>query len=368
MKVTRLLKILLLSNSLDGGGAERFAARLVAGLDESRIQPHVALLRGPGDWPLPRDVAVHVLDYHGPKDLPRTVWRLRRILRTLRPHVVLGVGTSVNVVAGCAFRVPGGRPAWIARVDTHRRDLRFRRWLLKSMYPMADAIVANSRGMQQALIDDYPGLKGKISSIFNPVDFERIEELAGEAACWKMAGNAPLLVTVGHATPAKRWDILIGAFSRLVRTIPAQLVICGDGPLLSRHKQQVRQLNVQSCVHFLGHCPNPFPILAQADLFVFSSESEGSPNALIEAQGMGLCAVATRCRFGPEEIVRDGHTGLLVPVNDAPALARAIGTLLKNPSLKAEMGRSAALQARRRYDYARQCRQWQALILKHAAG
>ena len=61
--------------------------------------------------------------------------------------------------------------------------------------------------------------------------------------------------------------------------------------------------------------------MADADLLLSTSDFEGLPNALIEAQGLGLPAVATRCPFGPDEIVVDGVTGLLVPVGDAEALA-----------------------------------------------
>ena len=155
---------------------------------------------------------------------------------------------------------------------------------------------------------------------------------------------------------------LIRAFQRVVRITPAELVLCGDGPLLNRHKQLAGELDLQGRVHFLGHCRNPFPLLAAADLFVFSSEAEGLPNALIEAQGLGLCAVATRCDFGPEEIVIDGLTGRLVPVNDAAALAAAITRLLLNPALRKTMGRAASEQARRRFESGPICAAWEALI------
>ena len=50
-----------------------------------------------------------------------------------------------------------------------------------------------------------------------------------------------------------------------------------------------------------------FAWMARADLFVLSSDHEGSPNALIEAQGLGVPAVATDCPFGPSEIVEPGR-------------------------------------------------------------
>ena len=107
--------------------------------------------------------------------------------------------------------------------------------------------------------------------------------------------------------------------------------------------------------------------MAQSDLFVFSSEAEGLPNALIEAQGMGLSAVATRCHFGPEEIIDDGVTGILVPVNDVAALAAAMTTLIRDRSLRTRMGQAAAVQARRRFDHVKLCGSWQDLIVQAAS-
>ena len=359
--------VMVLSNSLNIGGAQRFAGRLICGLDRSRLQPQLVLLQDDIHYRLPDGVPVRVLGYRKPKDLPAAVWRLRRLIRRTAPDVVLGVGTSVNVVAGCALLTLGRRPAWIARVDIHRRDMRFRKALLGLLYPMADAIVANSTGLRQALMEDYARQRRKIGCLPNPVDFKEVDRLAREASCWKIKRSVPLLVTLGRAYPAKRWDILLDAFSRMVATTPAELAVCGDGPLLNQHKQRARQLNLQDRVHFLGHCDNPFPLLAQADLFVFSSEAEGLPNALIEAQGMGLCAVATRCEYGPEEIIGDGVTGKLVPVNDAAALADAMRTLIEDRSLRDQMGRAAAQQARRRFDFASRCKEWEAFIVKTAS-
>jgi glycosyltransferase involved in cell wall biosynthesis len=92
--------------------------------------------------------------------------------------------------------------------------------------------------------------------------------------------------------------------------------------------------------------------MARADLFVLTSDYEGSPNALIEAQGIGVPAVATDCAYGPAEIVDDGETGLLVPPGDDDALAAAVDALLADAPRRAAMGRAARSRARERHDAA----------------
>jgi glycosyltransferase involved in cell wall biosynthesis len=86
--------------------------------------------------------------------------------------------------------------------------------------------------------------------------------------------------------------------------------------------------------------------MARADLFVLCSDFEGSPNALIESQGLGVPAVATECPFGPSEIVISEETGLLVPTGESEALADAIATLLADPDRRRRMGAAARERTR----------------------
>ena len=74
----------------------------------------------------------------------------------------------------------------------------------------------------------------------------------------------------------------------------------------------------------LGFVTNPYPYMRRASLFVLSSKWEGLPGVLIEAMYCGVPLVSTNCPSGPQEILRDGQFGRLVPVGDATALAHAI--------------------------------------------
>jgi len=360
------VQVLVLSNSLNIGGAQRFAAALLNGLDRKRVRPILALLQDDRGYSLPRDVPVHVLGYASPWALPRAVWKLRSTINNRRPHAVLGVGTSVNLIIGLTLLLLRNRPAWIARVDTHpgRKDLRFRTHLLRWLYLLADVIVANSAGLQKALKVFYPKQAHKIVYLFNPVNFEAMDGRSRERPHWTRREDMPLMVTVGRAYRVKRWDLLLEALARVLRTTPVQLVCCGDGPLLEQLKTKARRMHINDYVHFPGHCPNPFSILARADLFVLSSDAEGLPNALIEAQGLGLCAVSTRCEFGPDEIIADGETGLLVPAGNADQLAHAIRVLAGNASVRTRMGANAREQVRERFDFRSRCREWEDLIVR----
>ncbi len=99
--------------------------------------------------------------------------------------------------------------------------------------------------------------------------------------------------------------------------------------------------------------------MRQASVFVLTSDWEGLPNALIEAQGLGVPAVSTRCPFGPEEIIRDGITGWLVD-SDASQLGQKILSVLRDRPRR--MGQLARERAREMFASENIVPRWQTLL------
>ena len=106
--MTPPLRLLALTHSLGGGGAERFLATLVNHLDRRSFTPEICAAIGRASYPLATDVAVASLDYRGPLTLPRTVRRLRLEIRERRPDLVLSNVLSTNALAGAALLRHGG--------------------------------------------------------------------------------------------------------------------------------------------------------------------------------------------------------------------------------------------------------------------
>ncbi|HEX4490204.1 MAG TPA: glycosyltransferase family 4 protein [Acidimicrobiia bacterium] len=109
----------------------------------------------------------------------------------------------------------------------------------------------------------------------------------------------------------------------------------------------------ESGVHFLGHRSDVEDLYAAFDVSVLASHREGFPRTPMEAAATGVPVVATDIR-GCRQVVDDGVTGLLVPRADAPALARAIETLVVDSARRAQMGVAALDKARREFDQQRQ--------------
>jgi glycosyltransferase involved in cell wall biosynthesis len=162
-----------------------------------------------------------------------------------------------------------------------------------------------------------------------------------------------IVLIVGRLSREKDHLTLLEATKRTQATVPAHLVIVGEGPERPRIEERIRQLGLQNEVTLTGQRNFAAPFYGIADLAVLSSLSEGSPNALLEALVCGVPAVATRVG-GIPEIVRDEETALLVPPGDVEAMTSAMLRLLSDETLASTFAeRGKALIAERHSPEAR---------------
>jgi glycosyltransferase involved in cell wall biosynthesis len=136
---------------------------------------------------------------------------------------------------------------------------------------------------------------------------------------------------VGRLTRQKDFLTLVRAFAQLRQERRARLIILGEGEDRPALERLVAELGVQEDVALPGFRDNAPAYMAQSALFVLSSAWEGLPTVLIEALAVGTAVVSTDCPSGPREILQEGRLGAVVPVGDAPALARAMARALDCP-------------------------------------
>jgi glycosyltransferase involved in cell wall biosynthesis len=177
-----------------------------------------------------------------------------------------------------------------------------------------------------------------------------------------------LAIFTGRLVPIKRVELLLEAVA-IARASGARLrvAIVGDGELRDALEQRTSQLGLAEAVCFLGFRSDLPAIIAASDLAVLSSESEGTPVALIEAAAGGRPAVATSVG-GVSEIVTP-TTGLLVRPGDARAFAAALLQLSGDSQARARMGLAARELVRERFAADRLVRDIDALyqeLLKRA--
>ena len=220
------------------------------------------------------------------------------------------------------------------------------RWLNDQANRMVDAVVANSDAVAEDTRRHESIDEGKLRVIRNgvePIAPLTAAEIAAGRRGLGVGDDEILFGCVANLHPVKRHDLLIDAFAVLRRDgLPVRLVMLGGGPLLPDLQRRIDDAGLQDVARLLGSVPDPKPMLGLFDVVVQTSRSEGLPNALLEAAAAARPIVATAAG-GSGEIVVDGETGLLVPVDDKDAIAGAMRRLAADPGLRHRLGTAARL-------------------------
>jgi L-malate glycosyltransferase len=136
-----------------------------------------------------------------------------------------------------------------------------------------------------------------------------------------------LLVHLSNFRPVKRVADVVKVFARVAQTMPARLMLIGDGPDRSSAEYLARKLNVRDRIHFMGKQDNVNELLPLADLMLMPSEMESFGLAALEAMACRVPAIATRVG-GVPELIDDGANGILCDIGDVDAMAEAAIDLL----------------------------------------
>ena len=282
------------------------------------------------------------------KSLPGLV----RYLRRKRPDALLSAMTHANVVALLARRLAGvptrlvvsERNSPTAYKDnypglTHRAA----RFLMRRLYPGADAITVVAQAMRQELMEQVHLDPARVHVIYNPIDLAGIVEQMRQPADhpWFDDAETDVILGVGRLTRQKDFPTLVRAFARLRERRRLRLVILGEGEEREALVSLVSDLGVAADVAFPGFVANPFAYMRRSALFVLSSRWEGLPGALIQAMACATPVVSTDCATGPAEILENGRWGRLVPVGNVDALADAMAATFSDP-VHADVARRAA--------------------------
>jgi GalNAc-alpha-(1->4)-GalNAc-alpha-(1->3)-diNAcBac-PP-undecaprenol alpha-1,4-N-acetyl-D-galactosaminyltransferase len=262
-------------------------------------------------------------------------WALRRVLKRVDSPAVVAFGTAINIIALRACRNLGRRVIISERNDP-RRLARFGLWdtMWRRYYPHADLVTANT---QCALRDMSAYVEHeKLAFVPNPLVFKN-----GNGA-GKQASSGPFFLTVGRLVRDKAQDVLLDAFALLGEELAEwRLAVVGEGRMKNALKSQAAVLGIERRVDWHGIVNDPHAFYRAASVFAMPSRVEGTPNALLEAMSCGLPVVVSDGAPGPLELVTDGETGLVVPVNDAIALAAALHRLANDEALRRRLGEAA---------------------------
>ncbi len=272
-----------------------------------------------------REHAISVINFHYP-DLRALNFVLLRDLKLFRGKIILSLHGS--------------------DIRSAHQGSRLYKWFWRRLLRRADAVVACSEGLREEVLMLEP--RSKSVTIHNGINvdaFARDSEPRFELPS-ELQGRR-IIINVASFEYRKGHDILLEAFKRIgLRHHDALLLLVGkSGPESSRVKRLIKEAGLDSSVLVLEDVPHSriFHFLNAATLFVFATRwrkgvmGEGFALAILEAAAARLPVVTTAC-CGAEELVEDGKTGRIVPLEDAAALASGMCELLDQPEAARHMG------------------------------
>lgn len=289
--------------------------------DEKGITPYVIPDLGRGISPI-RDA--------------KTIFKLYRLMRTYKPHVV----HTHTAKAGFVGRIA----AWLARVPVRvhtfhghvfhgyfgKAKTRLFLWLERGCAKLSSRLITISPSLRDELVEQYH-IAPKERFVVLPLGIDLSvftqpisQDPATTRKFYRFPATSKLVGIVGRLVDIKNHALFFEAAQRVIQQRQdVHFVVVGDGELRADLEQQVASLNLQSYVTFTGWVKDLAPLLHTLDILALTSNNEGTPVSIIEAMAAGVPIVATAVG-GVPDVLDNGRLGTLVLAHDSQAFADAL--------------------------------------------
>ncbi len=268
--------------------------------------------------------------------LDPSIWRpLRELVQQRAVDVIHSHEYKTDLLAWLLARSTGAAPLATAHGWTgHSRRERFVYYpadkRLLRRFPMVVAVSSEVKGELVA----HGCRPDRVRVLLNGIDHRRFcrdpVRIPEARKRFGLSDGLLAIGAVGRLEPQKRFDLLIAAFRRVAEDWPrARLLIAGDGSLRESLQRLIATNHLEARCRLLGHLDDVMALHHALDVYVQSSDYEGTPNAVLEAMALGTPIVATAAG-GTGELVTDGREALIVPPGNPEALATAIQAVLSD--------------------------------------
>jgi len=294
------------------GGAEAFFERLTIALGHEGIEQTVVIRRDKDRGARLRKGGIEPIELRFGGKLDFTTHRaLAKVARNTRPDVVL---TWMN---RATKMMPKGDYVSVARLGGYY-NLKY--------YRGCDHLVGNTPDIVNYLTENgWP--RDRAHHVPNFVTVNKAPQISRRV--FSTPDDVPLVLSMGRLHECKGFDVLLQAMAYVP---DAYLWIAGDGPERGALVAQTKKLGITDRVKFVGWQQDVAPLLAACDVYVCASRLEPLGNAFIEAWAASKPVVATAAE-GPLALIKNGESGLLVPIDSTEELARSICKMIDDTDI-----------------------------------
>lgn len=364
------LRILFIHPTFTFGGAERTAFNLLEGLDKEQYKvtlvtskkisgyfSHLALEKIIYIDDIGIDVWFNQLNTANIKKFWSDVRSIGILIKKESPDITLGMmyyASSLISLAKKLFRlktkiISSPRGPLTPYINTFILNNKTERlfWKLNFYFSCmySDGLIVAAEGTKRDCIENFRAEGSKIRVINNGIDVSYVRKMSSEDINIDIPQDFYIISTAGRLAYEKSLSLLFKALALLNISEKVKLLVIGDGPMKGELEILSENLGIKDDVCFLGFQKNPYKYIKASDIFVHTCLLEGFGNVIVEAMSCGVPVIATNCPYGPGEIINNGRSGMLVPMNDEKTLSRAIISLLKDEQRRAEISMQAYQRA-----------------------
>lgn len=357
-------KVAFIIPNLEAGGAERVAVTLAQKFTNENDVFLLVLNKTKVMYTIDSHIQIHFLKEGY---IPSRNWLMalksnlnfvKKIIKTAKDNqidVLIGFTATGNILAILSSFFLKAAFYICERNNPEVFQLSFFRTLcIRILYPFADALIVQtdfSKNYFQNFLNPQ-----KIQIIPNPIG----ENLLSKREIYKNREN--IILTVGRLDDNKNQKLLLEAFANL-NTKNWKLILVGDGVLKTEYQLLTKTLSISDKVDFVGTVNDIESYYNRAKLFVFTSQSEGFPNALLEALCFGIPCISSDCNSGPSEMIQHKENGFLFETNNQKQLEIQMIELMENDSLCLKFS-SNAIQSTAKYHATEVYKKWHSLVFQ----